>query len=120
MASRRGGITNFFSAILQVDRHLSQATLAATGQQLVISVGSNSAEILALLDKVDSWHERMQREPSVTQSDIAKEEGVHRSRVGQLLELHAISHRVRQQLSGGADGSVRRMSVNQLRKLARR
>ena len=116
LASRRGGIANFFSTILRVKGNFKKASLASTGQQLVNSEESNAAEILGLLEKVDSWHERLQNEPFVTQSRIAKEEGIHRSRVGQLLELHVLDSQLREDLRRATPTP----SVNQLRRLAKR
>ena len=115
MASRRGGITNYFNTILRVEKNLEKADLSSTGQQLVNSGKSNAAEITPLLDKVARWHDPMQRDPSVTQSKIAKEEGIHRSRVGQLLELHALDSQLREDLRKATPPP----SVNQLRQFAR-
>src|SRR5690606_34242001 len=75
VASLKGRIANHFSTILRVDQTCEIASLTTNGQKLAKSKQDRSKEILSLLDRVDSWHERMSATTSVTQSMIAKEEG---------------------------------------------
>ena len=119
MASRRCRNTNYFSTILSVDSELQNATLAHTGQILIKSPRPNLKQILNLLRKVDSWVQNMKFDSSVTQLDIAKSEGISRSRVSQLLDLRYLPSEIRYRIEHASGSLEFPLNVHQLRKLAK-
>lgn len=66
---------------------LQIATLVAQNKALVDFDGARRNQLLDLVKTVKSWQDRLDSDTSVTQSQIAKEAGVSRSRVGQLLPI---------------------------------
>ncbi|MBK1877814.1 hypothetical protein [Pelagicoccus mobilis] len=114
MARQKREHANYFSTIIQVDRSIKKATLTHNNQLLTNNPNNKIDTLLALLETVDSWHQRMRTDPSVTQSDIAKNEDISRSRVAQLLQLALLPTELKRQVE-----SSKIQSVNQLRKRLR-
>ncbi len=76
-------------------------------------------KLLDLLDRIDSWSNRMKRDPSVTQSIIAKEEGISRSRVAQLLELAGLSTLEKVRIESDSGRSHQQAETRKAKKLLR-
>ncbi|MDQ8188008.1 hypothetical protein QEH53_20635, partial [Pelagicoccus sp. SDUM812002] len=95
MASRRIGNSNFFSTIIHVPIDCTKSFLATTGQLLSVPKSKKHLALLRALRRAEKWAERLRIDPTLTQSDIAKEEGICRTRVSQLLQLKRLPEDIR-------------------------
>ncbi len=118
MASQRVGNTNFLSTIIRVSINCSKTYLATTGQLLTVPNSKKRIELLKALRNADRWAERLRSDPSATQSDIAKEEGICRTRVSQILQLKRLPKGIRTKLEHAPEQLEVPINIHSLRKLA--